>query len=92
LKVWRRRIFVSGDDIRGQRNYTFWDVDPKTIDPEKHAKYIIERVMDFGNDQEARWIYKRYPRCLPDQYPLPLTRNPVTVTGNLFLEKYLQMC
>jgi hypothetical protein len=46
------------------RQTLFWDVDPATIDPEKHAKYIIERIMDFGNDQEARWIYKRYPRSI----------------------------
>lgn len=46
------------------RQSLFWDVDPKTIDPEKNAKYIIERIMDFGNDQEARWIYRRYPRSL----------------------------
>ena len=42
----------------------FWDADPATIDPDKNAKYIIERIMDFGNDQEARWIYKQYPRSL----------------------------
>lgn len=39
----------------------FWDVDPKTIDPKKHAKYIIERVLDFGNDSEVRWVWKNYP-------------------------------
>lgn len=41
----------------------FWDVDPETIDEEKHARYIIERVLDFGNDEEARWVYNRYPRA-----------------------------
>ena len=39
----------------------FWDVDPKTIDPKKHAKYIIERVLDFGNDKEVRWLSHYYP-------------------------------
>lgn len=46
------------------RRSLFWDVDPATIDPDKNAKYIIERIMDFGNDQEARWIYRKYPRSL----------------------------
>ena len=46
------------------RKSLFWDVNPKTIDPDKNAKYIIERIMDFGNDREARWIYGRYPRSL----------------------------
>lgn len=43
------------------RQSLFWDVDPKTIDPKKHARYIIERMLDFGNDDEARWVYRMYP-------------------------------
>lgn len=42
----------------------FWDVDPKTIDPKKHARYIIERILDFGNDDEVRWMVKFYPQAL----------------------------
>ena len=42
----------------------FWDVDPKTIDPKKHAKYVIVRVLDFGNDSEVRWMVGRYSRRL----------------------------
>lgn len=42
----------------------FWDVDPKTIDPKKHAVYIIERVLDFGNDKEMRWLWYSYPNSL----------------------------
>ena len=38
----------------------FWDVDPKTINPKKHAKYIIERVLDFGDDKEVTWMWKNY--------------------------------
>ena len=38
----------------------FWDVDPKTIDPKKHARYVIERVLDFGNDREVRWMWQYY--------------------------------
>lgn len=44
------------------RRSLFWDVDPKTINPKKHARYIIERIMDFGNDREARWMFLAYPR------------------------------
>ena len=42
----------------------FWDVDPKTIDPQKHAKYIIERVLDLGGLEEMRWLADYYPRGL----------------------------
>ena len=40
----------------------FWDTNPKTIDPDKNAVYVIERIMDFGADDEVRWMWYRYPR------------------------------
>lgn len=43
------------------RQALFWDVDPKTIDPKKHARYVIERILDFGNDSEVRWVWQTYP-------------------------------
>ncbi|HLC48867.1 MAG TPA: hypothetical protein VJI96_00575 [Candidatus Andersenbacteria bacterium] len=46
------------------RQSLFWDVDPKTIDPKKHAKYIIERILDFGNDKEVTWMWHSYPQAL----------------------------
>mgnify|MGYP001577696491 CR=1 FL=1 len=42
----------------------FWDVDVNTIDPQKHARYIIERILDFGNDKEARWMAHYYSPSL----------------------------
>ena len=44
------------------RRSLFWDVDPATIDEEKHARYIIERVLDFGTAPEVEWTFNRYPR------------------------------
>jgi len=42
----------------------FWDTDTKKLDINKNAKYIIERIMDFGNEDEARWMRKYYPKSL----------------------------
>ncbi len=42
----------------------FWDVNPEKIDPEKNAQYVIERVADFGNDKEARWVLDFYSKRL----------------------------
>lgn len=42
----------------------FWDTDPTKLDVQKHAKYIIERIMDFGNDDEVRWMKQQYPKQL----------------------------
>lgn len=46
------------------RQALFWDVDPKTIDPEKNAVYVIERILDFGDDSEVRWMWNYYDHTL----------------------------
>lgn len=43
------------------RQSLFWDVDLKSIDPKKNAQYIIERILDFGNDKEVKWLFHYYP-------------------------------
>lgn len=43
-----------------RRPSLFWDVDPKKIDSKKHARYIIERILEFGNDEEVRWMWTYY--------------------------------
>jgi len=42
------------------RQSLFWDVDPKTIDPKKNARYVIERILDFGNGKEVKWMWQHY--------------------------------
>lgn len=44
-----------------RRSSLFWDVDPQTVDPQKHARYIIERILEFGRDDEIRWLVHCYP-------------------------------
>ena len=44
------------------RQSLFWDVDPKKIDPKKHARYIIERIFAFVKDEEARWMSSKYDK------------------------------
>jgi len=46
------------------RQALFWDTDPKKIDVKKNAQYIIERIADFGNDKEARWVLDFYNKAL----------------------------
>ncbi|MFA6548069.1 MAG: hypothetical protein WCT11_03965 [Candidatus Magasanikbacteria bacterium] len=40
----------------------FWDTDVKKLKPKKHSKYIIERILDFGNDTEVRWMNKNFSK------------------------------
>lgn len=46
------------------RQSLFWDTDPKNIDVKKHARYIIERILDFGDDEEVRWLWNFYDKNL----------------------------
>ncbi len=49
------------------RQSLFWDTDPKKLDIHKNAKYIIERIMDFGNDEEVHWMRGQYSKSLLSQ-------------------------
>jgi hypothetical protein len=42
----------------------FWDVDPSTVDAERHASYVIERAIEFGDDRAISWMLRRYPDTL----------------------------
>ena len=44
------------------RQTLFWDVDPQTIDVKKHARYIIERVLELGEPREVGWLFQKYPK------------------------------
>jgi hypothetical protein len=46
------------------RQALFWDTNTNNIDTEKNAQYIIERVLDFGNDGEVKWLYHFYDKSL----------------------------
>jgi len=39
----------------------FWDVDQSTIDPQKHAVFIIERILELGDIPEVKWVTHYYP-------------------------------
>lgn len=40
----------------------FWDVDARKLDADKYSTYIIERLLELGNPQSARWLLQRYSR------------------------------
>jgi hypothetical protein len=43
------------------RRELFWDVDPATIDVDQNARYVIERILDLGNQNDVRWLLGQYP-------------------------------
>ena len=46
----------------GFRQSLFWDVNPAVIDPDKNARYVIERILEFGRPEETHWLFTRYPK------------------------------
>jgi hypothetical protein len=40
----------------------FWDVDPAGLDPSRHKAYIIERILEFGDEKAVRWLFEAYTR------------------------------
>ena len=61
------------------RQSLFWDTDPEKIDTEKNAEYIIERILDFGNDREVSWLRKFYdPNLIRKVVENPRRSNPRT--------------
>ncbi len=44
------------------RQALFWDTNPKNIDVKKHARYIIERILEFGQLNEVGWVFKKYQK------------------------------
>lgn len=40
----------------------FWDTDVKYIDKEKNSQYIIERILEFGNLKDAKWLFNNYSK------------------------------
>lgn len=38
----------------------FWEVDLKDINPLKHKNYIIERLLEYGDEKAFKWLIKNY--------------------------------
>lgn len=39
----------------------FWDIDINKLDKGKHSGFIIERILEFGDIEVLRWLFKIYP-------------------------------
>ncbi|EKE22100.1 MAG: hypothetical protein ACD_7C00047G0002 [uncultured bacterium] len=46
------------------RQALFWDINPTKIDPKKNSQYVIERILDLGNDKEVKWMLKNYNKTM----------------------------
>ncbi len=44
------------------RKSLFWDADTARIDPKKNARYVIERVLELGDPEDVRALFREYPK------------------------------
>lgn len=66
------------------RQQLFWDTNPDKIDTEKNAQYIIERILDFGNDEEVKWLWDYYNKSLIKKIVVK-SRSLMPETRNLWM-------
>ncbi len=51
--------------ISGKVSMLFWDVDPATLDLEFQKDFIIERVLNMGDEDALKWLWQKYgPRTI----------------------------
>ncbi|MCU0288167.1 MAG: hypothetical protein MUF15_17450 [Acidobacteria bacterium] len=39
----------------------FWDCDITQIDINVHREYIIERILEYGDNEPVKWMFETYP-------------------------------
>ncbi|MBU1110848.1 hypothetical protein KKB83_04475 [Patescibacteria group bacterium] len=45
-------------------SYLFWDVDFDKLDGERFGEFIVERLLEKGNWDEVRWMWRAFPHGL----------------------------
>lgn len=38
----------------------FWDADRSKLDPARHERYVIARVLDYGDAADVAWLFAAY--------------------------------
>jgi hypothetical protein len=49
-----------------QKKSLFWDVE--FLDPQKYGKFIVERILTFGDQEDFRWALNFYGKDRIKQY------------------------
>ncbi len=42
----------------------FWEVDVDGLDVDKNPEYIISRLLEYGDREATRWLFKKFSRAL----------------------------
>ena len=47
-------------DLPSDLHPLFWDCRPEAIDPEIHAPFVLERILEYGSLNAVRWAFLTY--------------------------------
>ncbi len=56
-----RAMLEENRTVPARFHALFWEVDPKNIHVRRHARYLIERVLEMGGLDALQWIQRLYP-------------------------------
>ena len=57
---------MTGDDTRFNKCLPecayryFWDINPASLDVSKYPRYVIERLLEYGDFPSVRWMERRF--------------------------------
>ncbi|MBT9143539.1 MAG: hypothetical protein DDT29_01947 [Dehalococcoidia bacterium] len=49
--------------LPGNLHKFFWEHPIDTLDEDRHKAFVIERLLEHGDDEAVRWIFRRYERA-----------------------------
>jgi hypothetical protein len=59
----------------------FWDVDPEGLDLERHRRFVLERILEFGDQEAVAWAWRRYgPEAIKETVEASRRLSPKTRT------------
>lgn len=64
----------------------FWDVDPASVDEQRHVRFVIERVLEHGTLDSVGALLRTYPRA--EIIDAVRTSRRISRTTGLFWQAY----
>jgi hypothetical protein len=55
---------IVQEEIPEYVKHLFWDVRKDKVDLHQHSRYIIRRVLNFGDHRAVNWLRRVYPILL----------------------------
>ncbi|OGY26189.1 MAG: hypothetical protein A2Z11_01245 [Candidatus Woykebacteria bacterium RBG_16_43_9] len=65
----------------------FWDVAINSVDAEKYSRYVIERLLEYGDKRGVSWLVITYPKESIISV-LKISRNLSTKSANFWSKIY----